>query len=189
MKILNLLILLLTGLMSYFAPIGLTICMLMGFILIDTLVKVFSIFIISRREKRPFFDIFKSKILRAKFILKSFGYFILAVSVAWIDIELITPTIKWVLENFYNGLTIPTEALMANILIIIFCFMELSSINENYNVITRVDLFKKVSKIVIKTRDFIIDVMSFFKNLKTDIQSLKSTHTDEIKEEGNEESR
>lgn len=185
MKTSTILTLMATSVFSFFAPIAVTICILMGFILVDTLMKVGSIYFIAKREDRKFFDVFKSKILRVKFILKSLGYMALAFPVAILDIKIITPTIKWALENF-TKYTVPTEALTANVLIVIFCLMELSSINENWNVITRVNLFKSVSKVTIKVRDIIISIMSFFKSIKSDISQFKSTEsTNEQNNENN----
>lgn len=179
MKFLNIIVLTTTGILSFFAPIATTICALMGFILVDTLTRLISIYFITKRKNRKFEDVFDSKTLRVKFILKSLGYMVLALSVSVIDIKVITPTIKWFLENFYSNITIPTQALASNVLIIIFCFMELSSINENWNMIAKIDLFKSVSKIVVKTRDFIIDVIGFFKSIKSDVYNFKSDYKED----------
>ena len=62
-------ILIMTTLFSFFAPVGITIAILFGFILLDTIVKIISLQVIAKREEKSFFDLFLSKTLRTKFIL------------------------------------------------------------------------------------------------------------------------
>lgn len=159
------LILLLTTVFSFFAPISFTIVVLMGMILIDTIVKLFSLRTLAKSQNRKYLDVFESEILRKRFILKSLGYLLLCLPVSALDIFAITPSINWFLSTSFD-ITIPTKAVTSNILILLFCFMELSSINENWNTLTGNDLFKAVIKATKKVRtiiSYVIDVKNIIK--------------------------
>lgn len=159
-------ILLMTTIISFFAPVGITIGILFGFILLDTLVKIVSLKVLAKRENKSFFDLFLSRTLRTKFILKSMGYLVMAIPVTVLDIYILTPTLKTVTDVFFTNLIIPTDAFFGNILVIIFCAMELYSVNENWNVISKVDLFKKVSQTAIIIREKIGKIIDFIQELK-----------------------
>lgn len=165
-KMKTLLTIMATTTLSFFAPIGITIVILLGFILLDTIVKIASLYAISKREQIRFMDIFLSKTLRVKFVLKSLGYLVLIIPITIMDILVLTPALTIVLEAFFSHIYIPTDALFANILVVIFCGMELYSVNENWDVISNVNLFKRVSEFALKIRRKINTVVEFIQELK-----------------------
>lgn len=143
--------LILISILSFYAPIALCVVLLMGMIFLDTIVKVMSLYTVAKKDNRPYFDVFKSEILRKKFVLKSIGYMILAVPVATLDILILSPSLEWFLCQYYD-FKVPVEAIFSNFLLIIFCFMELSSVNENWNVLSGTNIFKSAFKVVKKIR-------------------------------------
>lgn len=158
------------GLVSFFTPVAIPSLILMLFICMDTVVKLFALKTIAIKENKRYLDVFHSKILRKKFILKSFGYLTLVVPIAVLDIYLLTPFLHWVL-NYYWQITVSIQidfihAMFTNILLTIFCLMELSSINENWDLLSGNNIFESVRKTVINIRKGISNIVDFIVETK-----------------------
>ena len=156
----------LLGALAVFAPIQLSIIVLMGMIFVDTFVKLISLKKISVNEERGFFDVFSSKMLRQGYIYKSAGYFILALALFPLDYFFLTPFICHIIEYTGIGLDFMTKALLTNGLLIIFSMIELGSINENWIDISGNNLLKGVRVTVLKIKNVLIESINFFKGIK-----------------------
>lgn len=149
-----------------FSPIELCMLILMGIMLLDTIVKIFSIRSISRKTGRRFFEVFDSRILRTGYIIKGLGYFILALAIFPLDYYMLTPFSEKAVLFFGYKVDIPTTAIFTNILLIIFSLIEVSSINENWIDITGNNMLKGVFDMVKKIRSGIQSVSDTVKNVK-----------------------
>lgn len=156
--------LILVTILSFFAPISLCVVLLMGVIFLDTIVKLLSLITVAKESNRRYLDVFESEILRKKFVLKSIGYMILAVPVATLDILILSPALDWVVCEYFD-FKIPIEAVFSNFLLIIFCFMELSSINENWNALSGNNIFKSVVKAVKEMRKILTEIAKIKKEI------------------------
>jgi hypothetical protein len=151
------------------APIELCIIILFFVMIIDTVVKLISLKIISKKEKRPFKDLYASRMLRKGYIYKSAGYFILAGALFPLDYFMLTPFLNGSLSLFWNGISIPNSAIFTNALLVIFSIIELSSINENWFDITGNNIFKSVFKTVKAIRKAVESTSSFIRKTKDDL--------------------
>lgn len=166
----NIIITSMLGVISFFLPIAIPSLILMLFICTDTIVKLFALKTIAVKENKRYLDVFQSKTLRKKFILKSLGYLTLIVPIAVLDIYLLTPFLHWVL-NYYWQIVMSTQidfihAMFTNMLLIIFCLMELSSINENWDLLSGNNIFESVKKTIINIRGGISHVVDFIVETK-----------------------
>jgi hypothetical protein len=157
---------------AFLAPIQLITILLMFMMGIDTVVKIISLKTIARNTNKEFKDVFKSKILRKGYFLKILGYLVLALPLLPLDFYFLTPfAFKAVSILGYNLGTILTPALFTNGLLIIFCLIELSSINENWFDFSGNNIFKSVYEIIKKVKKFILNTSSFVKDVKDDVQN------------------
>ena len=141
----------------------------MGIMGLDTIVKVISLKIISKREERLFRDVFKSKMLRKGYIYKGAGYFLFAGAIFPLDYYMLTPFLEGLIKFLSWNLIIPTTAVFTNLLLIIFCIIEIASINENWFDISGNNIFKSVYNTVKMIRGGIESTVSFVKNTKNDL--------------------
>ncbi len=137
--------------------------------IIDTCVKLVSLKRIANKEERPFRDVFKSSMLRKGYIYKGAGYLIFAVALFPIDFYALTPFIDGSIKYFGMAIELPTKAICTNFLLIIFCLIELSSINENYFDITGNNIMKSVWSMTKKIRTIIQGFTGFIKETKDDL--------------------
>lgn len=151
---------------AFFSPIELCTIILMGVIFLDTIVKMFALRVIAKRENRLFKDVFESKMLRKGYIVKSLGYFIFALAVFPLDYYMLTPFTKKLLSFLEYIIEIPTKAIFTNLLLCIFTLMEISSINENWFDITGNNILSKAFKIVKKIREVLSSTAELFKSVK-----------------------
>lgn len=158
-----------TLLFGAIAPIELSIIILFIVMLIDTIVKLISLKVISKKERRPFRDVYTSRMLRKGYIYKGAGYFILSGALFPLDYFMLTPFVNGFLSMFWHGTVIPNSAIFTNALLVIFCIIELSSINENWFDITGNNMFKSVFKTVKAIRRGVESTSSFIKRTKDDI--------------------
>lgn len=154
---------------SFFTPIELCVLLLFFMMIIDTLVKLVSLKKIANKENRLFRDVFKSGMLRKGYIYKGAGYFLFALAVFPIDFYALTPFIDGSIKYFGLNIVLPTKAVCTNFLLIIFCLIELSSINENYFDITGNNIMKSVWSMTKKIREVIQGVTGFIKETKNDL--------------------
>ena len=152
--------------LAIFSPIELSIIVLMGMILLDTLVKLISLKKLANREKRKYFDVFQSKMLRHGYIYKSAGYFILALAFFPIDYFFLTPFICKGIAYLGLEISFMTKALLTNGLLIIFSLIELGSINENWVDISGNNVLKSVYVTVAKIKKVIAENVNFLKGIK-----------------------
>lgn len=151
---------------SFFAPIQFSAICLMTIIFIDTLVKLISLKTIAIETKRPYRDVFKSKLLRRGYIFKAAGYFFLAGPLFPLDYFVLTPFVQGSLNALGYAIQMPTAAIFTNLLLIIFCLIELASINENWFDITGNNMLKSVFTTVKKIRAGVENVSDLYKNIK-----------------------
>lgn len=137
--------------------------------IIDTCVKLVSLKRIANKEERPFRDVFKSSMLRKGYIYKGAGYLLFAVALFPIDFYALTPFIDGSIKYFGMAIELPTKAICTNFLLIIFCLIELSSINENYFDITGNNIMKSVWSMTKKIRTIIQGFTGFIKETKDDL--------------------
>jgi hypothetical protein len=154
---------------SFFTPIELCVLLLFFMMIIDTLVKLVSLKRIAKKENRPFRDVFKSNMLRKGYIYKGAGYLLFALAIFPIDFYALTPFIDGFIEYLGLSIVLPTKAICTNFLLIIFCLIELSSINENYFDITGNNMMKSVWKMTRKIREIIQYFTGFIKETKNDL--------------------
>lgn len=152
--------------LGFFSPIELMIIILMSTILLDTIVKMFSIRKIAIENNRKFRDVFRSKSLREGYIWKSLGYLVIACAIFPLDYYVLTPFVIGAVEYFNVSITIPTQAVFTNLLLVIFCLMEISSINENWYDITGDNMFAKVAKMIKKIRFGFEETYRFIRKTK-----------------------
>jgi len=86
-----------------------------------------------------------------------------------IDFYALTPFIDGSIKYFGLAIELPTQAICTNFLLIIFCLIELSSINENYFDITGNNILKTVWQMTKKIRDVIKYFTGFIKETKDDL--------------------
>jgi len=154
------------ALIAFFAPIELLIIILMGIIFIDTIVKLISLKIIANKEGRPYKAVFKSRMLRLGYIYKTAGYFFVALPLFPLDYFGLTP-FTYKLIDFLGYDTIDlSKAIFTNAILIIFCLMEISSINENWFDITGNNILKAVWQTVKSIRKGIEAVATLYKDAK-----------------------
>jgi hypothetical protein len=153
---------------SFFAPIELVVITLMGFIAMDTLVKLLSLRTLARKENKPYREVFFSKILRRGYFYKSLGYLIIALPIFPLDFYFLTPWTTGIGKFLGYAFTLPTKAVYTNLLLIIFCLMELSSINENWFDFSGNNLFRSIYSIVGKIRKVVAGASAFYKDIKKD---------------------
>jgi hypothetical protein len=158
--------LLILSFFSVFAPIELFAIILMGIIFIDTIVKLISLKKLARTSNRTYREVFKSRILRKNYIIKSAGYYIFAGAVFPLDYYALTPFSNGLIKALGYSFTIPTTALFTNVLLCIFAMIELSSINENWFDITGNNMLKSVFDFTKKIRGAIESVSDLYKNVK-----------------------
>lgn len=151
------------------APIEL-VCLVLMFIMgIDTVVKILSLHTISRKEKRPFRDLYKSRIARKGYFLKVVGYLIMIIPILPLDVYFLTPfALKSAATLGYDLGKILTPALFTNGLLVIFCLIELSSINENWFDFSGNNIFSEVYKMLKKIKSAVLNASSFYKKIKND---------------------
>jgi hypothetical protein len=136
---------------------------------IDTIVKILSLRTISRKENRPFRDLYKSRIARKGYFLKVVGYMIMVLPLLPLDVYFLTPfAIKSSIILGYDFGNILSPALFTNGLLVIFCLIELSSINENWFDFSGNNMFNSVSITLKKTKSIIFSLSSFYKEVKKD---------------------
>jgi hypothetical protein len=158
----------LIGLWAFLTPIELAMILLIVVIGVDTLVKLISLKVIAVKEKRAYREVFHSKIMRRGYIFKLAGYAFLAGPLFPLDYYMLTPFVQGAIKAFGYSFTIPTQALFTNGLLIIFCLIELSSINENWFDITGNNILKSVWTTVKKIRQSVEGVSDLYKNVKKD---------------------
>jgi hypothetical protein len=158
----------LISLWAFLTPIEVAMILLIAVIFVDTLVKLISLKFIAIREKRAYREVFHSKMLRRGYIFKVAGYAFLAGPLFPLDYYMLTPFVEGAIKAFGYSFTIPTQALFTNGLLIIFCLIELASINENWFDITGNNILKAVWKTVKKIRQSVEGVSDLYKNVKKD---------------------
>lgn len=155
--------------LGFIAPIELSIILLMGAMGVDTIVKLISLKIQSKKEGRKFMDVFASKMLRKGYILKGSGYLLFALAVFPLDFYMLTPFTKGFMQYLSIEYIVVTKAIFTNILLIIFCIIELASINENWFDISGNNILKSVKETVVILRDAINGVIEFIGGAKNNV--------------------
>lgn len=155
-----------TAIWSVFAPIQLCVIILMFVIFVDTIVKLISLKKIAQQENKKYKDVFKSKILRKRYVLKAAGYYVIAIAVFPLDYYALTPFSNGLIHALGYTFTLPTTAVYTNTLLCLFCLMELSSINENWFDISGNNMLKSAYTIVGKIKESIEKVSETYKNIK-----------------------
>lgn len=154
------------ALIAFFAPIFLLIIILMGIILVDTIVKLISLKVIARTEGKKYREVFKSKMLRLGYIYKTAGYVFVALPLFPLDYYGLTPfTYKLISFLGYNNIDL-SQAIFTNGLLIIFCLIEIASINENWFDISGNNILKTVWQTVKNIRNSIESVVALYKDAK-----------------------
>lgn len=154
---------------GFISPIELSIILLMGAMGVDTIVKLISLKIQSKKEGRKFMDVFASKMLRKGYILKGSGYLLFALAVFPLDFYMLTPFTKGFMQYLSIEYIVVTKAIFTNILLIIFCIIELASINENWFDISGNNILKSVKETVVILRDAINGVIEFIGGAKNNV--------------------
>ena len=155
--------------LGFISPIELSIILLMGAMGVDTIVKLISLKIQSKRDGRRYMDVFASKMLRKGYILKGTGYLLFAIAVFPLDFYMLTPFIKGFMQYLSIEYIVVTKAIFTNILLIIFCIIELASINENWFDISGNNILKSVKDTVVIIRDAINGVIEFIGGAKNNV--------------------
>lgn len=155
--------------LGFISPIELSIILLMGAMGVDTLVKLISLKIQSKRDGRRYMDVFASKMLRKGYILKGSGYLLFALAVFPLDFYMLTPFTKGFMQYLSIEYIVVTKAIFTNILLIIFCIIELASINENWFDISGNNILKSVKDTVVVLRDSINNVTDFISRTKNNV--------------------
>jgi hypothetical protein len=159
----------LTLFLGFIAPIELSIILLMAAMGVDTVVKLISLKIQSNKQGRKFMDVFTSKMLRKGYILKGSGYLLFALAVFPLDFYMLTPFIKGFMQYLSIEYIVVTKAIFTNLLLIIFCMIELASINENWFDISGNNILKSVKDTVVILRDAINGVTDFISRTKNNV--------------------
>ena len=156
----------LIALSAMWAPVELSAICLFLTIGVDTVVKLISLWYISKREKRPYKDVFQSKMLRRGYMFKLAGYAFVALPLLPLDYYLLTPFVSSLLNSAgYN--IILNKAVFTNGILIIFSLIEISSINENWFDITGNNMLNAVFTIVKKIRGAVESAASTYRNIKS----------------------
>lgn len=155
--------------LGFISPIELSIILLMGAMGVDTIVKLVSLKIQSKRDGRRYMDVFASKMLRKGYILKGTGYLLFALAVFPLDFYMLTPFTKGFMQYLSIEYIVVTKAIFTNILLIIFCIIELASINENWFDISGNNILKSVKDTVVILRDAINGVIEFIGGAKNNV--------------------
>ena len=155
--------------LGFISPIELSIILLMGAMGVDTIVKLVSLKIQSKRDGRRYMDVFASKMLRKGYILKGTGYLLFAIAVFPLDFYMLTPFTKGFMQYLSIEYIVVTKAIFTNILLIIFCIIELASINENWFDISGNNILKSVKDTVVILRDAINGVIEFIGGAKNNV--------------------
>ena len=155
--------------LGFISPIELSIILLMGAMGVDTIVKLISLKIQSKRDGRRYMDVFASKMLRKGYILKGTGYLLFAIAVFPLDFYMLTPFTKGFMQYLSIEYIVVTKAIFTNILLIIFCIIELASINENWFDISGNNILKSVKDTVVILRDAINGVIEFIGGAKNNV--------------------
>ena len=155
--------------LGFISPIELSIILLMGAMGVDTIVKLISLKIQSKRDGRRYMDVFESKMLRKGYILKGTGYLLFALAVFPLDFYMLTPFTKGFMQYLSIEYIVVTKAIFTNILLIIFCIIELASINENWFDISGNNILKSVKDTVVILRDAINGVIEFIGGAKNNV--------------------
>ena len=155
--------------LGFISPIELSIILLMGAMGVDTLVKLISLKIQSKRDDRKYMEVFRSKMLRKGYIYKGTGYLLFALAVFPLDFYMLTPFIKGVMQYLSIEYIVVTKAIFTNLLLIIFCIIELASINENWFDISGNNILKSVKDTVVVLRDSINNVTDFISRTKNNV--------------------
>jgi hypothetical protein len=155
--------------LGFISPIELSIILLMGAMGVDTIVKLVSLKIQSKRDGRRYMDVFASKMLRKGYILKGTGYLLFALAVFPLDFYMLTPFTKGFMQYLSIEYIVVTKAIFTNILLIIFCIIELASINENWFDISGNNILKSVKETVVILRDAINGVIEFIGGAKNNV--------------------
>jgi hypothetical protein len=155
--------------LGFISPIELSIILLMGAMGVDTIVKLVSLKIQSKRDGRRYMDVFASKMLRKGYILKGSGYLLFALAVFPLDFYMLTPFTKGFMQYLSIEYIVVTKAIFTNILLIIFCIIELASINENWFDISGNNILKSVKDTVVILRDAINGVIEFIGGAKNNV--------------------
>lgn len=155
----------LIALSAMWAPVELSAICLFLTIGVDTIVKLISLWYISKREKRPYKDVFKSKMLRRGYMFKLAGYAFVAIPLLPLDFYLLTPFVSSILKSTGYDIIL-NKALFTNGILIIFTLIEISSINENWFDITGNNMLKAVFTIVKKIRGAVESAASTYRNIK-----------------------
>ena len=155
--------------LGFISPIELSIILLMGAMGVDTIVKLISLKIQSKRDGRRYMDVFASKMLRKGYILKGTGYLLFALAVFPLDFYMLTPFTKGFMQYLSIEYIVVTKAIFTNILLIIFCIIELASINENWFDISGNNILKSVKDTVVIIRDAINGVIEFIGGAKNNV--------------------
>lgn len=155
----------LIALTAMWAPVELSAICLFLTIGVDTIVKLISLWYISKREKRPYKDVFKSKMLRRGYMFKLAGYAFVAIPLLPLDFYLLTPFVSSVLKSTGYEIIL-NKAVFTNGILIIFSLIEISSINENWFDITGNNMLKTVFTVVKKIRGAVEGAASTYRNIK-----------------------
>lgn len=156
----------LLALISFFAPIELLIIILMGIILIDTIVKLISLKIIANKEKRLYRAVFRSRMLRLGYIYKTAGYLFVVLPLFPLDYYGLTPFIYKIIDFLGYGTIDLSKAIFTNGILMIFCLMEITSINENWFDISGNNILKAVWQTVKAIRKGIETTVAVYKDAK-----------------------
>lgn len=155
----------LIALSAMWAPVELSAICLFLTIGVDTVVKLISLWYISKREKRPYKDVFQSKMLRRGYMFKLAGYAFVALPLLPLDYYLLTPFVSSLLNSAGYDIIL-NKAVFTNGILIIFSLIEISSINENWFDITGNNMLKAVFTIVKKIRGAVESAASTYRNIK-----------------------
>lgn len=155
----------LIALSAMWAPVELSAICLFLTIGVDTVVKLISLWYISKREKRPYKDVFQSKMLRRGYMFKLAGYAFVALPLLPLDYYLLTPFVSSLLNSAGYDIIL-NKAVFTNGILIIFSLIEISSINENWFDITGNNMLNAVFTIVKKIRAAVESVASTYRNIK-----------------------
>lgn len=155
----------LIALTAMWAPVELSAICLFLTIGVDTIVKLISLWYISKRENRPYNEVFKSKMLRRGYMFKLAGYAFVAIPLLPLDFYLLTPFVSSLLNTLGYDIIL-NKAVFTNGILIIFSLIEISSINENWFDITGNNMLKAVFTVVKKIRASVESAASTYRNMK-----------------------
>ena len=109
---------------AMWAPVELSAICLFLAIGVDTIVKLISLWYISKREKRAYRDVFLSKMLRRGYMFKLAGYAFVALPLLPLDFYLLTPFVSSVLDSTGYDIVL-NKAIFTNGILIIFSLIEI----------------------------------------------------------------